>query len=241
MSYCQRTTSLCYSAVCGICSLPVGTSLSRQSLALSDWPFPSHIRSSLREQLRSLKQLSQTLGIHDYLEDTCSNLTRGALDALSIFLPHAPPSDDLLVALKCRFHHKVMSRTPSSSRKALGSIHGYLMVGYHIYVRRRSYRLQLATQSWISTMWRWPYSGITECPWRRWTTAWFWSLFASKEEVGLVGQGMLIWCTDITQNYRYEIRRQRQKSHQNCGSNLSTKRHLDKYCTFTPPQSISGL
>ncbi len=127
--YCQVTILLHCIAVCGICSLPVGKSFSYLASAFSNWSVCSDVRSFLREQFQSLIQLQQTLGISSYLEDTSTNLTQGALDALHILLPHARPSFDLLAALKRPFDSEVMLRTPSSSRNAMGSIHGYLMVG----------------------------------------------------------------------------------------------------------------
>jgi len=91
---------------------------------------PSDIRSSLREQLHqhNFYTCPYPLGISDYLEDMSSNLTRSALDSLPLLLLHATPSINLLAALKQPFDTKVLSRTPSSSRKALRIIHDYLTV-----------------------------------------------------------------------------------------------------------------
>ena len=69
------------------------------------------------------------LGTFEYLNDTSSNLTCGALDALPLLLPHATPSISLLAALKRPFDTEVLLRTPSSSRKALCIIQDYLVVG----------------------------------------------------------------------------------------------------------------
>lgn len=89
-------------------------------------PPPSDIRLSLEEQLQLFPGL---FGISDYLRDMSSNLTRGALDALPLLLLHATPSINLLGALKRPFDTEVLTRTPSSSRKAMCMIHDYLSVG----------------------------------------------------------------------------------------------------------------
>ena len=104
---------------------------------------PSNIRSSLSEQLdpRTLNFLPHTLGTSAYLQDTSSNLTRGALDVLPLLLFHAAPSINLLTALKRPFDTEVLSRTPSSSHKALCIIHDYLMVGGPLYVDGNSLSL----------------------------------------------------------------------------------------------------
>ena len=106
---------------------------------------PSNIRSSLSEQLDpcTLNFLPHTLGTSAYLQDTSSNLTRGALDVLPLLLFHAAPSIDLrlLTALKQPFDTEVLSRTPSSSHKALCIIHDYLMVGGPLYVDGNSLSL----------------------------------------------------------------------------------------------------
>ena len=104
---------------------------------------PSDIRSSLKEQFRSLQYLLPTFGIPNFLEDISSNLTRGALDILPILLHQATPSDNLLVALKRPFDNEVVSRTPSSFCSAMGIIHDYLMVSAPtVYIETKTHYLK---------------------------------------------------------------------------------------------------
>ena len=88
----------------------------------------SDICSSLEEELRSLKYLPAKFGIPSYLRDTSKSMTRGALKALLSLLPQSPPSVDLLSSLKLPFGDEVVSKHPSSSRRARKAVHEYLMV-----------------------------------------------------------------------------------------------------------------
>jgi len=69
-------------------------------------------------------------GIPDFLDDSSSNLARGAIGLLPTLLLRARPSADLLTALKQPFDSEAIWRNSSSWHKATAVIHDYLMVSW---------------------------------------------------------------------------------------------------------------
>jgi len=67
-------------------------------------------------------------GIPDFLDDSSSNLARGAIELLPTLLLRARPSADLLTSLKQPFDSEAILRNSSSWHKATAVIHDYLMV-----------------------------------------------------------------------------------------------------------------
>lgn len=107
-------------------SEPVSLILMRRAPAYTNCH--SDIRFSLKQQLRSLKELPLDFGIPGYLSDTSNNIAHGALEVFPSLLLKSPPSADLCITLKQSFDEEVTLRTPSSSHKARNSIHRYLLV-----------------------------------------------------------------------------------------------------------------
>ena len=95
----------------------------------------SDVRVILQEEF-NLFSMSSSLpnslpvifGIPDFLDDSSSNLARGAIELLPTLLLQARPSDDLLTALKQPFDDEAIRRNFSSWLKAKAAIDNYLMV-----------------------------------------------------------------------------------------------------------------